>query len=134
MDPLSLAASIIAVIGAVNRVASGLQRIIALKNVPAVLLALNNEISDLRLVLGQIESFVPTGSSSEGAQSLLHNITLVKAKMLELEHIVSSRLVTKNGGLNRASWLFLQDKVDGIRQDIRYSRVNISNGLHVLTQ
>lgn len=134
MDPLSLTASVIAVIGAASRIASGLKRIIDLRKAPAVLLALNNEVSDLQLILAQLESLAPSRTARDADQSLLQNTTLVKAKLQELEIIIYARLIAKSGGLNRAAWLLAQDKVETIRKDIRLLRVNISNALHVMTQ
>ena len=58
MDPLSLTASIIAVLGAGGSVASGIERIVSLRHAPDALLALNNEIVDFQLVVRMIQELL----------------------------------------------------------------------------
>lgn len=57
-DPLSIAAGIITVIGAAEAVAKGLGKLISLKGLPSTFVALNNEISDLRLVVQEVDGFL----------------------------------------------------------------------------
>ena len=47
MDPLSLTASIIAVVGAGSTIGKGLKKAVEARHMPDVVLDLNNEISDL---------------------------------------------------------------------------------------
>ena len=54
MDPLSLTASLIAVIGVGGNVAKSLKKVLAFRDAPKELLALNKEIIDFRLVLDRI--------------------------------------------------------------------------------
>ena len=49
MDPLSISASIIAVIGTIRTVSQGLERLASLRHAPDQLLALTNEVSTLHL-------------------------------------------------------------------------------------
>ncbi|KAL9119072.1 MAG: hypothetical protein Q9187_004373 [Circinaria calcarea] len=49
MDPLSVTASIIAVVGAGTTTVKLLKKLVSLKNAPAIALALDSELSDLRL-------------------------------------------------------------------------------------
>lgn len=133
MDPLSIAASAIALLEATRRISKGLQRLIALKRVPELLLALNNEMSDLQVILAQIESFAPSIATSETHQSLNRNVALIKEKLKELEIILYGRLMTRGGGMNRSAWLLVRDDVERIQKDIRHMRVNIGNSLHVMT-
>ena len=53
-DPLSITASIIAVIGAAEGVGKTLTKIRNIRNAPTELLALINEVSDLRTILNDI--------------------------------------------------------------------------------
>ena len=57
-DPLSITASVIAVLGAAEGVNKTLARIKNLIDAPRKLLTLINEVSDLTLVLGDLERFV----------------------------------------------------------------------------
>lgn len=49
MDPLSITASIISILAVAKGVDQGLQKLQSLREVPDVILALNNEVSDLKL-------------------------------------------------------------------------------------
>ena len=57
-DPLSAIASVLTLIGAGSQVAKGFNKILQLKNAPGVVLALQNEISDVHCVLNDIQSIL----------------------------------------------------------------------------
>ena len=57
-DPLSIAASIIAVVGAAEGVGKTLTKIRNIRNAPNEILALINEVSDLRVILNDLEGFI----------------------------------------------------------------------------
>lgn len=58
MDPLSLTASVITVVGVADAAGRGLKKLIALRGASDAILALNNEISDLRLTLRELDSIL----------------------------------------------------------------------------
>lgn len=62
MDPLSLAASIIAVIQTATKTASALQDLKELwsMDLPGKLSSMNNQVADLKMVLGQMEAMTST--------------------------------------------------------------------------
>lgn len=61
MDPLSVTASAIAVIGALSASGKGISRLAALKHAPEELLELSNEVESLRLLVTQVkQSFLST--------------------------------------------------------------------------
>ena len=51
MEPLSVAANIIAVLGAGGAIINTLDQANSIRQAPDIVLALNNEISDLRLIV-----------------------------------------------------------------------------------
>lgn len=51
MSGVEIAASVITFIGASRKIADGISRLAGLRHVPDVLLALNNEVSDLQCVI-----------------------------------------------------------------------------------
>ena len=82
-DPLSIAASIIAVVGAAESVTKVLSKIKNMRHAPDELLALINEVSDLRVILSNIHGYVVERTqhpktSQEGLQ--LMAILLDRAK------------------------------------------------------
>jgi hypothetical protein len=56
MDPLSVAASVIAVIGAANTAVKSIEKAISLRHAPSEIHALVNEVEDLRALLEDIDS------------------------------------------------------------------------------
>ena len=99
MDLLSIAASIIALIGATQQVAVGLNKLASLRGAPAAVLALNNELSDLRLVLSEAEPLLlKHGRVAIGIQAatpypvendiLKLSIERAKNRLVELEPIL----------------------------------------------
>ena len=55
MDPLSLTASILTVLGVSGQAAKALKKLASLKGAPTVVLRLNNELSDLHLLTVAIQ-------------------------------------------------------------------------------
>ena len=133
-DPLSIIASIIAVIGAAESVGKTLNRIRDITNAPDEVLALSNEISDLTVVLKHVETYV---TAADGAvislENLEHLSVLAKraqSKLAQLERIMNNHL-PEPGGANRRSsllrlqWALLKTKVDGLRVDLRDIKLSI---------
>jgi hypothetical protein len=100
MDPLSLAASILAVVGAGAQTIKLLKKVASYQNPPLVALALNNELSDLRLSVLAIEELL-TGQSKEFDASSIQdaarrsNMMAIVTSSLER----GSDLVTKLGSV-----------------------------------
>lgn len=144
MDPLSIAASLIALIGAAEKIAVGIDKLASLRNAPASVLALNNELSDLRLVLREVEPLIEkhydaiasertTPVPAPGDSTLLRSIQRAKVKLVELESIVQNRLMVRMGVKDKLAWTFEQDKVVKAKDDLRTARLNITAALGVAT-
>jgi Fungal N-terminal domain of STAND proteins len=58
MDPLSISASIVALLGAAGAVVNGLQKLTSIYHASNSLLALINELSDFQVVLCSLSSVV----------------------------------------------------------------------------
>lgn len=147
MDPLSITVATLALIGAANQVAVGLNKLASLKGAPAAILALNNEVSDLRLVLQETEplllrhkeaavsgNFKSTLPSSKMIDAtFLHSMERAKDKLLDLESVIQNRLMTRMGAIDKLGWLREQDKVRKAQVDLRTVRLNITAALGVVT-
>lgn len=144
MDPLSITAATLALIGAANQVAVGLSKLASLKGAPAAILALNNEVSDLRLVLQEAEPLLlkhkqatapsqPTCPQKMVDATFLLSIERAKEKLLDLESVIQNRLMTRLGAIDRLGWLREQDKVRKAQTDLRTVRLNITAALGVVT-
>lgn len=135
-DLLSLAASIITVVGAADTVSKTLSKIKIFLHAPEELLALNNEISDLKVVLSCINSFVTSEQSDAAAmsQDFFQHVSalLEKAKdrLLQLEQLIHFRFL-KSGSLNgdyrvyRLKWVRARNTVESHRQALRDTRQNL---------
>ena len=145
MDPLSLTASIIAIVGVGGEVAKAVRKLASLKGAPDLILALNNEISDLHLVilairdiyLRQKASIIPASNDVVTDNTVVNTLTQANDKVLELKalHQRLSAWTTKSGDLstlNKASWLREQKNVRKMQEDLRTVRLKLSTTLGML--
>ena len=136
-DPLSIAASIITVIGAADSVGKVLSKIKIARNAPAEVLALQNEISDLQLVLEDVnlcnwgERRVQPSTISERFKRLEILITRTESRLCELNRILNHRLIRTHSVtgvplVSRAIWLRVRGAVEDIRCSLRVARQDIT--------
>ena len=145
MDPLSLTASIIAIVGAGSAVGKGLKKILSARNLPDVILQLNNEVTDLQFVVQNVDDLLrhqaestqedsrPMQSHTSLAWALVH----AKQTLLALESLIAYELTTvdsRNGQakIDRISWLRAESKVKKLKDDISTDRVRLSTALSLL--
>ena len=139
MDPLSITASVIAVIGAADSAGKGILRLIALRGVPDIVLALNNEVSELKLMLHELEALLYGPSLSEASRihlnsSILPNVMWVKDQLEVLRHITTERLHKPAGTINRSAWLKVKKQVCEIQSSLRDSRQSINVALSIVNR
>ena len=143
-DPLSLAASIIAVVTAAEGITKTLSKVKLLLNAPDGLLALSNEITDLTVTLRNVNSFI--SASDTNTAGLPHDVlrqirSLVdraKERVLQLDQLIHLQLL-KSGSLGgdfevfRFRWARAKAAVEGHRQALRDIKQNISIQLLLIT-
>ena len=142
-DPLSITASIIAILGAAEGVTKMVGKLKSIQNAPTELLALLNEIADLTLVLRHVQNF--TRSQSTRSPQLFpdqfqHLSTLVdraREKVLRLEELIEYRLVKPdstpaNIKISRLDWVKARRPLKEFQQSLRDIRQNISTHLLVI--
>ena len=134
MDPFSLTVGIIGVLGVGGQLAGCLRKIETLKRAPNELRELNGEISDLYLVVKQVNGLChqyPGDSGVPRDNNLRSSLARMKGKLLELEELIAFRL-TKPGStdtdiqVDRSRWLRLKPKVQKLREELRSITLNIS--------
>ena len=143
MDPLSITAGILAVLGAGSTVSKGLKKLSA-RRLP-ILLQLNNEVTDLQFIVQGVHDILQQLSQtnrdyerlSSTRASLVSALGHVKGTLLSLESLIAYRLTTidsRDGRtkIDRISWLQVEPKVKSIKDDIRDDRVRLSNALSLL--
>ena len=141
-DPLSIAASVITVLGTADGVNKTLARIRTLADAPRKLLALMNEVSDLTLVLGDIGIFVKqTGERKQSqGETLQHMNTLVertKDKLLELDQLLHYHLLKPDSTpekikMSKREWATAKNKIEDFRRSLRDIRMDLVSQMLVL--
>ena len=145
MDPLSMTAGILAVIGAGSTVHKGLKKILSARRLPDILFQLNNEVTDLQYVVQDVDDLLRQRSQSTGEDpcplssyaSLTSALEHAKATLLALESLIVHELTTVDSldgrtKMNRITWLRVESKVKSLKDDIRTDRVRLSSALSLL--
>ena len=135
-DPLSIIASIIAILGATDSVGKALSKIVIPNSTSDELLALINEISDFKVVLYDVERNFrdpPPNHIAVLADQYSHLATLInrgKGTILKLEEMIEykfKRAEVKDGPykVSRIEWLRAKLEVERLRKTLRDIRQNI---------
>jgi hypothetical protein len=140
MDPLSVTASILAIVGAANQVYKGLAKIRALHHAPAELSALINEVSDLRAILSQVATF---SSRLEEERlrgpviALKSHLSRARDQLCVVDNLITAELIkVKADGtvkISRTAWLRLKPDFDLAQRELTGIRVNIGTALGIVT-
>ena len=141
-DPLSITASILTLLSAAGAVGKFLEKVIALKHAPDVLLALNNDIVDLRHVTQNVDDLLqePCGIIDSRPHSHLRDsLERTKRTLSSLEHLVSYKLTAfgSNNGrlrLDRSVWLRAEPKIEELRKQIRADKDDLCLALALFTR
>ncbi|KAL9116909.1 MAG: hypothetical protein Q9187_006561 [Circinaria calcarea] len=141
-DPLSITASIVAVIGAARVITKTLGKIKNLRNAPNELLALFNEVSDLRIILEDLQHYILQNiERPQILQEELQHISILvdraKDKLLELDEFIQYRLVKPESisdqiKVSKRKWARAKDSIERFRQSLRDIRLNISTHMIVV--
>ncbi|MCJ1358280.1 MAG: hypothetical protein MMC33_008279 [Icmadophila ericetorum] len=137
-EPFSLAVGIISVIRAADSIVNSLNSIRAAL---ADLLALINEISDLRVVLQDVDQYSKDDLQADlgpHAQQLRHLCALVdqaKSHLSKLDSRTNTTFIQSANGHNsvsRMKWFKAQDTITALRCRLRETRLNIAIQLAVI--
>ena len=141
-DPLSVAASILTLLGAGGAVGKFLKKVVALKHAPDILLALSNDIVDLQHVVQVVNGLLQQHSRMTDKAPLDHvckPLGKVKKTLSTLEYLVSYKLTVaeRNGShlrLDRSVWLQVENKIGRLREEIRANKGDLCLSLTLLTK
>ena len=136
MDPLSITASLLAVIGAAKAGASGLRKLSSYRKAPSELADLLSELERVQQILSDIKSFLdlyPDAVFSEG----LYECVLGSASKIEvINKLVASnpfklsRLRDVNNA--RVVWMRHKQTLLNLRNDLRVSRMDLGVRLELV--
>ena len=134
-EALSLAASIIALLGAAEGVAKAILKIQSIRNAPDEILALNNEIADLQILIYDVQRYTQNNPKSQTSQiHIQHLVTLVdraREKLLQLDGLMQYKILKPQTlpdrlRISRKEWLKAVKVIDRSRQSLRDIRSNIA--------
>ena len=134
MDPISLTASIIAILGAGGTIANGFAKIRKLKNAPNVLMQLNNEVTDIHLVICSVDEIARQWThhpSTSDRQREAVCVTLRRAKdsVLELESLIAyvlTKETDRGTRISRQAWARNLDRMKDTKERIRAAREDLN--------
>ena len=151
MDPLSLTASIITILGVGGEAAKAVKKFARLKGAPDIVLALHNELSDLQLVITAIETAFKTQEMTSTPfpgyrahevsveASIVCSLQQVKEKALELEALHKklrpallepSTPTPRN--IRKRIWLVEHKVMKRLQEDLRSARLKLVAALGLL--
>ena len=124
-DPLSVTASVIAVVGAANAVTKGLRRLKAAKDAPEGLQDLIQDVVQLEMVLNFVKSAVLSSGSPPIELATL--VGEAGSKLLEVQSLIEYTL--KKAGVSdkvdRWQWLRKGNEVERLRNQLSTIRLNL---------
>ena len=135
-DPLSITASIIAVVTA----AEGVSKKNA-QRAPSELLALVNEVSDLRVILNDVDSHLNRDAGrallSDPLQHMATLLQRAKDRLLQLDQLIQYQLVKPDSTIanlkvSRREWVKAKNIIKKYQQSLRDIRLNIIAQMTVL--
>ena len=137
MDPLSVSASVVALLGAGGTLAKLLRKGIGLKNAPDVLRALNDEVSELQATANDVNDLLWTAnrdSDDHPPKSLVSSLSRVKSTLLQLESYISYQLTivtadAEGNRLDKLVYLRAEHRLQEFKDEILTSRIALAAGL-----
>ncbi|KAI4184709.1 MAG: hypothetical protein L6R41_004570, partial [Letrouitia leprolyta] len=146
MDPVSVAASVLTLLGAAATAGRALERLSTLKHAPDNLVALVNEVSDLRVVLHNVRDAVQERvKTSQECGNLAYVVHRASVKMSELNRLIYGNLVKTGGtGCNslaeedtvkasRRAFLRHSGKIKALKDDLQELKMSLLVAMGTLT-
>lgn len=145
MDPLSVAASIIACCQAANAATKLCNKLGSLRHASSSLCALSNGIVDVALLVRRIDDLLITHATlndrglqlcqnqRENVDALKEHTDRLRTKLLELECLKAYRLQSAHGENKKVAWLRFQIKAERMQASLRQAKLDTSSPLTLLT-
>lgn len=143
MDPLSITASAIAVIGAIQQAAICIERLRAIRQAPEELNVLCEEVADLSELLQHVQSAQKPPAYEKDAlatpispKGLDHQLSRTTTKLQELDRLVvdhASRTNRRKFDRGHLGWLRGKEKANALREDLKVLRLNLAASLGATT-
>lgn len=140
MDPLSITASIIAILGAGEAVTQGIRKLVLLRDAPGGILQLNNELSDLRLVIVVVQDvhkqyYESLGTGLQDSAILYNALKNAQAAVQDLDALIQCGLAkaTLHRRTGWIAWMREGSKIQKINARLRSARMDITSATSILS-
>ncbi len=142
MDPLTIAVSVVGLLGAAGKISSVLTKLItATKDTPVLAHSILQQVSDISATLAQLQAFLTgtrAGLRSRMAMLMVEQIvvTLTNCVMTfsELEELLAPLETERpEAMMNRINWAWKQSTFDKILQRLQSSKLSMTLMLTTLT-
>ena len=138
MDPLSISASLITVLGVGGKLSKGLRKYMKLKDAPQVLQDLNDAISGLRLAANGVDEVIQTAKWQYGIdppENVVSAVGRMKSTLLKLESFVSYDLTIPSASgtmirVDRSVLLRSESRLKEFKENICAEKINLSLALN----
>ena len=138
MDPLSITASTVAVIGAIKQAANCINRLRAIHQAPLELKLLLEEVADLSELLKHVQTVQNPQAYGEEITSptkapggLDWQISRTSAKLSELNQLLQHHSTRTKRRTPDFGWALGRKKADALRADLKVLRLNLAASLSV---
>lgn len=140
MDPLSLTAGILAIIGAAKIVIQGLERLNSYRKAPQEIRDLLRDATELHVFLegvGVVVEHYQSLRCTQNVRSLTEHIEKAGRKFHEIKCLLDSPFFRdsrlSDGNKARIAWLQNKNKVKKLQIELRATRVDLGTTLGLLT-
>ena len=137
MDPLSISASVVALLEAGGTLSKLLKKCLRLRNTPNVLHALHDELSDLQFTANDVDDLLRTAVQDPDVcppKSLISSLSRFKSILLELERYLSYELTTvaadgESVRLDKSVYLRAERRLQELKDEIHARRIALISAL-----
>ena len=141
MDPLSICASILALLGAGGQIGKGLKRFASLRDAPSALYSLTDNVNEIRILVQDIENLLlqlPERATETLPVALTTALSQAKATILKVEQLIAYDLtiITEADGslrVDKSRWLRSQHQVQALKAKLQSDTMLLYGALGVLT-
>ena len=140
MDPLSITAGAIAVIGAIQQTARCIERLHAIRQAPLELTLLLEEVADLSELLKHVQTAQKSPAygdggprPTEGPKGLDWQISRTSTKLNELDQLLQHHTSRTDRRTPDFGWVRGRRKANALREDLKLLRLNLAASLSATT-
>ena len=129
MDPVSLCASILAIITTAQSVAKGLRKLKGYWKAPQLLQDITAEVESLGSTLHDVSSFIASAHSLPDVQSLCEPVSRAAFTIKRINALISSptfyTIRLRDANYARVTWLCRKNEIKGLLDNLKVVRMDL---------